>query len=258
MSFGSYAGTAIVPTLSRIVLGVAFLTAGYGKVFQTVEFVGDDAARLMKLNVLEGPSVSAGHRELVVQPASLVQDGGDKGETTKESGQAAPDDKAAAADSTTPADAGTDHADETGDKAMAPASDARGQALAMHRVTLRIDRAGWPYPVWLARLVAFTELIGGALLLLGLFGRLWGLAFAIEMAGAFYLTSMDSYFSTGVFTTARGADGFALFNQVFAQAGLFVLAFGILLTGPGPLSLDRLFFGRRRTPTEVPSEPSFE
>jgi len=40
------------------------------------------------------------------------------------------------------------------------------------------------------------------------------------------------------------AKNIAQFNTAVAQLGLFVLAFGLLMTGAGPLSLDRLLFGR--------------
>ena len=39
------------------------------------------------------------------------------------------------------------------------------------------------------------------------------------------------------------AENALAFNTAFCQAGLFLLAFGIFLTGAGPLSLDRILFG---------------
>jgi uncharacterized membrane protein YphA (DoxX/SURF4 family) len=109
-------------------------------------------------------------------------------------------------------------------------------------------------------LLAFTELVGGSLLLIGLFSRVWGVGLAIAMGMAFYLTTMQTYFDIGPLRVgggmgplngAIGFDNFKLFNTVFVQLGLFVLAFGVFLTGPGPLSFDRILFGGRREVVEV-------
>ena len=105
------------------------------------------------------------------------------------------------------------------------------------------------YGAWLA---ALTEFVGGLLILIGFLSRVWGLGLAITMGMAFYLTTMKSYGfildepNPLVFTqNTPHAQGLA------AQLGLFVLAFGLFLTGPGPLSLDRLLFGRRSSKNDV-------
>ena len=52
--------------------------------------------------------------------------------------------------------------------------------------------------------------------------------------------------SGGVFALAKDLKpNLWLFNMMGAQLSLFVLSFGIFLTGPGPISLDRFLFGRR-------------
>ena len=53
MSFSTFAGTAIVPTLSRIVLCAAFLPAGWNKVMDETTFSGDDAQRRIQLGVID-------------------------------------------------------------------------------------------------------------------------------------------------------------------------------------------------------------
>ena len=117
------------------------------------------------------------------------------------------------------------------------------RARAMHNVSLLLHGNDIPYPVTMAWIAALTEFVGGILLAIGLFSRIWGMGLAIAMAMAFYLTTMTQYFETGPLTVA--ATDLALFSKVFSQLGLGVLALGIFFTGPGPLSLDRLIFGAK-------------
>ncbi|MHC5002636.1 MAG: DoxX family membrane protein, partial [Planctomycetota bacterium] len=112
---------------------------------------------------------------------------------------------------------------------------------------------GWPrewQPQTMAWVAGITELLGGGLLLLGLFSRLWGLGLTIAMGFAFYLTSWPAPVEPNLFDLATDLE---LYKQVYVQLALLVLAFGVCLTGPGPLSVDRLFFGRRSS-YEAPTE----
>jgi hypothetical protein len=83
-----------------------------------------------------------------------------------------------------------------------------------------------------------------------LFSRIWGFGLAIAMGVAFYLVSMQA---NGIFRLDPRvfAENIPNFNAAYCQAGLFVLAFGVFLTGAGPLSLDRILFGG-------PSEPGVD
>ena len=234
MTFSQFAGIAVVPTLARLVLAVVFIAAGWSKVFTESEFTADQGARLQKLGVStvvvveSTPSVRADNNdEPNIVLASMRQN------TT------APDTQpTAGATTTAPA-------------ATAPVSiSAKHRASRMHHITLMVENEGWPYPIWMARLAAFTELVGGVLILVGLFSRLWGLGLACVMGVAFYLTSLPAIAKSGPLSLAD--QEIASMNL---QLSLFVLAFGILLTGPGPLSLDRLLFGRREPVPETPREP---
>lgn len=121
------------------------------------------------------------------------------------------------------------------------------KAASLHHVTLMVHRHGMAYPVYQAYLATAVELLGGSLILLGLFSRLWGLGLAGVMAVAFWFTSWPLLAAGNPIGTL-----FSLpipdFNRMFCQAALFVLAFGVFLTGPGALSLDRAIF--RRAPAE--------
>src|SRR6185436_19397017 len=59
--------------------------------------------------------------------------------------------------------------------ATQPLPPGKYKAQGLHKITLMLHDNNFPQPVWMARLAAFTELIGGAMLLLGRFSRVWGL-----------------------------------------------------------------------------------
>ena len=121
------------------------------------------------------------------------------------------------------------------------------KAASLHHVTLMVHRHGMAYPVYQAYLATAVELLGGALILVGLFSRLWGLGLAGVMAVAFWFTSWPLLAAGNPFGTLFNLP-IADFNRMFCQAALFVLAFGVFLTGPGAVSLDRAIF--RRAPVE--------
>ncbi len=230
MSFSTFAGTAIVPTLSRIVLCAAFLPAGWNKVMDETTFSGDDAQRLIQLGVIDAePQAHIGLNRSIV-PASFQDEAAGDDQAPDESPE--PQEQPAVT-----ADEAETTPDEPGTYTAKP----------LHVITLMLDKAGWPAPVWMARLAAFTELVGGGLLFVGLFSRFWGLGLAIAMGVAFYLTSWNLLLDSHLFDL-KVPD----FNRMFTQTGLFVLAFGVFLTGAGPISLDRALF--RKTVDEDDDE----
>ena len=202
MRFSKFSATTIVPTLARLVLAVAFIPPGYNKLFTSAEFTPEQAA------ILQHYGVSV--RMVGVSPNP---------------------------------DTSTDFAPQSDtDRApldIVPQADAVYSASAMHGVTLRCHDAGWPFPTYLAALAALTELLGGVLLLAGFLSRIWGLGLAVAMSVAFYLYTVRTLgvLQENLFAFANQINDF---NALVAQLGLFALAIGILLTGPGPLSVDRL------------------
>lgn len=244
MRFSAYAGITIVPTLARLVLALAFVTAGYNKLFRWSEFDAAQATRLLEIGAdVRRVEDRVGLRDPgQVRPARLIVRQDDA------PGDGAPAAPAAdvAVDAEPPAPARTPPAPA---RTVEPLPEGRYEALALYRVALLCDSKGMPQAFWLSWTAAVTEFVGGAFLLLGLLSRVFGLGLGVAMATAVYLTTLDPYLATGPFEVARGADGMRLFNQVFAQLGLGVLAFGVALTGPGPLSLDHML--RRRQPRPV-------
>lgn len=91
---------------------------------------------------------------------------------------------------------------------------------------------GIPFPAMTAHLVGLTELIGGALLILGLFSRLIAIPLTITMIVA-YLTA-DLSAVTGLFSDP----------DAFVKAAPFpflITSLLILVFGSGYISLDHLF-----------------
>jgi uncharacterized membrane protein YphA (DoxX/SURF4 family) len=248
MTFSQYAGTAIVPTLARLVLAAVFVSTGWNKV-KDRDFDPMEAARLRRLgvNVAEvrpvamlAPALShsqAGFRLAAYHPQAQ----GSSGQTPDPDAPPAPD----AAASQAPAQANTQPGASGSASPVEPLPPGQYRALGMYGISLMLEDNGFSPTmcVWGARVAAFTELLGGAMLLLGLFSRLWGLGLAVTMGVAFYLVSMkmNHIFETNPFVFAQNHSAF---STAAVQLSLFVLAFGIFLTGAGPLSIDRILFGR--------------
>ncbi len=237
MSFSQSAATNIVPLIARLVLAAVFIPAGYNKLMREAEFSGEEAKRLRELSVIASADADGPfHRPLIV-PASLRQEAPSPQAEPNAGGSTPPsqpstDEAAGGATATppsTPPAAGT-----PGSGTAANGSGEPVKARALHKVTLMVDKAGWPYQTWLAWAAAVTEFVGGACLILGLFTRIWGLGLAIAMVVAFYLTSLDAVLTTKVF-------GMPIpdFNRFASQLALFALSFGLLLTGAGSASIDR-------------------
>lgn len=125
------------------------------------------------------------------------------------------------------------------------------RALGLYRVALMLDNAHWPQPVTQAWLAALAELCGGGMLVIGLFSRVWALGLSAVMGVAFYFTSLPALLQANWMVNTLGM---MEMNTLAVQLSLFVLAFGILLTGAGPLSLDRILFGNPPEPVEPEPE----
>ena len=127
----------------------------------------------------------------------------------------------------------------------APPVDPSGvQTRALHQLTLFFDSLRLPKPEIWAWTATVFELIGGSLVLIGLFTRLW--------TGGLALWSLALFLSTPTVAAAFGAiwtptDPAATLPRAVAisQLALLVLAFGLTMTGAGKLSLDGFIFRGR-------------
>jgi len=96
--------------------------------------------------------------------------------------------------------------------------------MGFTRFSALFDQLGYkPGVVWVT-IVALTELVGGIMLILGLFTRFWAAGVAIFMINAVWFTSAKGFFWT--------AGGFEFSLLILAVALVFVVR------GGGELSLD--------------------
>ncbi len=269
MSFSQNAATNIVPLLGRFVLAAAFIPAGFHKVWEDDTFTGKAAQTLLDLGI--GELVAADEQassasRIVLASYQDVETGRLRSQTQPATRQ---DEEATADEPAQP------QADATGEPALeeevavedlqpVEELDAQPQppsppeveqapgpqvtAKRLHHITVMLVDGGLDWkPGLMAWAGALTELFGGGLILIGLLSRLWGLGLAVVMGCAFYLTTWVAIGEHGWFSLPVSQ-----FNTMFTQLGLFVLAFGVLLTGPGAVSLDRALF--RRAKPEIEDE----
>ena len=195
MSFSNTAGTSIIPTISRIVLCAAFLPAGYYMLFgEEVEFSGTRADKLIELGVLDAPAQT----RISTEPSFILT-----------SWQEAEEDPVAAQPPDTEEPAAAEEDVDNGEAAEAtsdietPSTTGTFRARPVHNLTIMLADEGLPSPNWLAILAAWTELVGGALILVGFLSRVWGLGLAIAMGAAFYIITWPELSSGGFFSVLR-------------------------------------------------------
>lgn len=230
--FNAYSALVIVPLLARVVLCAAFMTAGWTKLMHTQEFTGDAARILLERGFVEMPRAAA-------TPAAWVP--------------------AAVDDASPPAAAPAAPAPPRANDANPPIpANATVEAKRLHNVTVMLVQKGFQgrVPGILAWSWALVELVGGTLLLVGLFSRIWALGLVVIIGSAFYASSFPLFADPGVFGIAADmTNNYGLFHQVYAQLGLLVLALCVMLAGPGPVSLDRLIFRPSRTSDQAADLP---
>ncbi len=113
-----------------------------------------------------------------------------------------------------------------------------GKVHSLAKVTAFFSELGIPAPAFHAHLVSFVELIGGGLLLVGLFSRLASVPLMISMLVAILTAQRQQVHGL--------PDLFGLVEWTY-----FVLLLWVLIAGPGKLSLDHLIFGRSRKAAAV-------
>ena len=114
------------------------------------------------------------------------------------------------------------------------------QAQALYRGALQLENAGCSSPVLLAWIATLIQLIGGGLMLPGLFCRVFGFAIAVVVGMTFILDSWP-LLAESPWPILKLESG--QFDQITSQLALFALALGMLVCSGGNFSLDRLIFG---------------
>lgn len=186
-------GAILVPTLSRLVVGVLFVLMGTQACFQDVTLTPSQESTLQEHGIL---------------PPS--------------------------------ADVASDDA-ETSDPVV------RG----VHVIAVHLASMGLADSMTLPWVIAIVEFTAGALLLVGLFVRLWAVVLTVlslwwMVAMGFIEAGLDSISPLEWASHPLGL------MTVIAFAGSAILSMGLIAVGGGPLSLDRGLFG---SPSDPPQPP---
>ncbi len=204
MSLSQNASLQLAPLIARIILVTIVLPAGYVSIFRTSNFTNQDAARI----------------EAMGTPATMIENSAEKI-------------KPVALRVHTTGDTDTDK-DES-EKSSAGDHFMRN----LNHFILRLDDSKVPQPLIVGWVCAIAELVGGIVLLVGLFTRWFALLLLI--GGAFHMWLMT-------WPQIRGAlpwDWQVGTMHAFSTALTTVfISFSLVLTGPGRFSLDRLLFAK--------------
>lgn len=113
-----------------------------------------------------------------------------------------------------------------------------GKVHSLPKVIAYFTELGIPFPGIQAPMVSFIELIGGALLVVGLASRFTALPLMGSMVVAIATAQRENVHGL--------PDLFGLVEWTY-----FALLLWVALAGPGKVSLDHLFFGASRSPEKA-------
>ena len=105
----------------------------------------------------------------------------------------------------------------------------------------RFTKLGFPFPATLAHIIATGEIIGGLLLLFGLFTRFVSFYFIIQMIVAVLTTKISLYLGTSPLPLppAPPTTGFwAVLHEIRSDYAQILSCLFLLIEGPGRRSLD--------------------
>lgn len=104
-------------------------------------------------------------------------------------------------------------------------------------------------PVYMAFTIAATEIIAGAMLLIGMLSRLWALAVACVMIGAIWLTGIGPAMASGDnvlgFLPNYPWGDMSKWMPLLWQVSLLAMALAVFFAGSGALAVDNAMFGSR-------------
>jgi uncharacterized membrane protein YphA (DoxX/SURF4 family) len=115
----------------------------------------------------------------------------------------------------------------------------------------RFTKLGIPFPDLTATFVGSLEIVGGILLMAGLFTRAIAIPFIIEMVVAILTTKISLYLGTSPLPlpSAPPKVGFwAVMHETRSDYAQILTSIFLLVVGPGPWSLDALLRRYREAP----------
>ena len=121
----------------------------------------------------------------------------------------------------------------------------------------RFTKLGIPFPDLTATFVGGLEIVGGILLIAGLFTRVIAIPFIIEMVVAIVTTKISLYLGTSPLPLppALPKVGFwAVMHETRSDYAQILTSIFLLIVGPGAWSLDALV--RRRQEARIARQPS--
>lgn len=268
MTFRQSLACNMTPLLLRVVLAVTFLWAGLGKLVEHDVTVTQDNAQVL---VNLGSITAAEARE--------------KGFTVTDAPAESPNTDEPAADNPDQPDAPAEGKDDffrpsgmapdaTNDFAGAGAitlvaqSDAdagpwklrrvEGLAMFIYAATMPVEEWNGKrllpaelgkkgLPRYMAWAVMLTELAAGGFILIGFLTRIWGLALAVVMGTALYMTAIGPAILSGnnhlgFLPNFEPFDNSA-WSQPLWQFALLIIGLAIMFAGAGAASIDRMLFG---------------
>ena len=107
----------------------------------------------------------------------------------------------------------------------------------------RFTKLGMPFPELTANFIGALEIVGGILLIVGLFTRFFAFAFIIEMIVAILSTKIALYFGTSPLPLPSSLPqiGFwAVLHEIRSEYAQILTCAFLLLAGSGKLALDAL------------------
>jgi uncharacterized membrane protein YphA (DoxX/SURF4 family) len=105
----------------------------------------------------------------------------------------------------------------------------------------RFTKLGFPFPELTAHFVAGFEMVGGLLIMAGLFTRLVALGFVIEMVVAILSTKISLFLGTSPLALPASPPKiglWAVLHEIRSEWAQLTTSLFLVLAGPGPWSLD--------------------
>lgn len=230
MSARDALGLSVAPIFLRLAIGLTFLWAGLGKVFDKVMVAPASVTYLESLGVKADPPAAPAPEALKPAEAIPTLTPVLPPKKTAEDATALPRMYSLAL---------------LINQASAPAKHADGShAMALWPQWAAAGR----WPVYLARTVAVAEIAAGLFVLAGLLTRLSALSLAGVMLGAIWLTEIGPAIQSGAtifgFIPDRPAYSIEAWRGLAWQFSLLMACLTLVLLGGGTLSFDRAMFPR--------------